>query len=93
MEYAISSREEARAYLQHPILGPRLKECTRLVLLVEGRSIEEIFGLPDDMKFRSSMTLFSQVSDNDGSDDGDIFRRALQKYFGSEPDPLTLERL
>src|SRR5271166_3919505 len=62
MQYAISSREEARAYLQHPVLGSRLKDCTRLVLLVEGRSVEEIFGSPDDMKFRSSMTLFSQVS-------------------------------
>jgi uncharacterized protein (DUF1810 family) len=88
MEFAISSREQARAYLQHPVLGPRLKECTQLVLLVEGRSIEEILGSPDDMKFRSSMTLFSQVSDAD-----DVFRRALEKYFEAIPDPLTLERL
>ena len=88
IEYSISSREEARAYLQHPVLGPRLKECTGLVLRVEGRSIEEIFGSPDDMKFRSSMTLFAQVSHND-----DIFERALQKYFDGVPDPLTLDRL
>jgi len=88
MEYAISSLEEVRAYLQHEVLGPRLKECTRLVLLVEGRSVNEIFGSPDDMKFRSSMTLFSLVSDDD-----DIFQRALQKYFRSVPDPLTLDRL
>lgn len=88
IEYAISSREEAAAYLQHPILGPRLKECTQLVLDVEGRSVEEIFGSPDDMKFRSSMTLFAQVSPDD-----DIFARALQKYFGGAPDQLTLDRL
>jgi uncharacterized protein (DUF1810 family) len=87
MEYAISSREEAQAYLQHPVLGPRLKECTRLVLGVEGRSAEEIFGSPDDIKFRSSMTLFEQVAPHD------IFQLALQKYFGGVPDRLTLERL
>src|SRR4051795_362744 len=60
IEYAISSREEAKAYLRHPVLGPRLEECTRLVLLVEGRTALEIFGSPDDMKFRSSMTLFAK---------------------------------
>jgi len=88
IEYAISSREEAAAYLQHPVLGPRLKECTQLVLDVENRSAEEIFGSPDDMKFRSSMTLFAQVSAGD-----DIFIRALQQYFGGVPDQLTLDRL
>jgi uncharacterized protein (DUF1810 family) len=88
MEFAISSRDEARAYLQHPVLGPRLKECTRLVLQLESRSVEEIFGSPDDMKFRSSMTLFAQVSPED-----DIFLRALDKYFGGAPDRLTLDRL
>ncbi|HET9308652.1 MAG TPA: DUF1810 domain-containing protein [Candidatus Sulfotelmatobacter sp.] len=88
IEFAISSPDEARAYLQHSVLGPRLKECTQLVLLVEGRSVEEIFGSPDDMKFRSSMTLFAQVSPDD-----DIFLRALQKYFGGVPDRLTLDRL
>ena len=88
IEYAISSRAEALAYLQHPLLGPRLKECTRLVLNVEGRSAEEIFGSPDDMKFRSSMTLFAQVSADD-----DIFSRALQQYFHGAPDRLTLDRL
>lgn len=88
MEFAISSRDEARAYLQHPVLGPRLKECTRLVLLVEDRSVDEIFGSPDDLKFRSSMTLFAQVSPED-----DIFLRALEKYFGGVPDRLTLDRL
>jgi uncharacterized protein (DUF1810 family) len=88
IEYAISAIEEAHAYLQHPILGPRLKECTRLVLSVEGRSALEIFGSPDDMKFRSSMTLFAKAARND-----DIFDRALQKYFDGVPDRLTLERL
>ena len=88
LEYAISSREEARAYLQHPILGPRLKECTRLVLGVQGRAVKDIFGSPDDMKFRSSMTLFAQVSPED-----DIFQRALEKYFAGVPDQLTLDRL
>ena len=88
IEYAISSREEAAAYLQHPVLGPRLKECTQLVLDVENRSAEEIFGSPDDMKLRSSMTLFAQVSADD-----DIFIRVLQQYFGGAPDQLTLDRL
>ena len=88
VEYAISSRDEARAYLQHPILGPRLKECTGLVLRVEGRSAFEIFDEPDDMKFRSCMTLFAQVSEDD-----DIFQRALDKYFDGVPDRLTLDRL
>ena len=87
VEYAISGREEARAYSQHPILGPRLKECTRMVVLVENRSAREIFGSPDDMKFRSSMTLFSQVSEDN------IFTRALEKYFQGLPDQMTLDRL
>ena len=88
LKYAICSREEAVAYLHHPVLGPRLKECTRLVLEVEGRSAEEIFGSPDDMKFRSSMTLFAEVSPDD-----DIFARSLQQYFDGAPDQLTLDRL
>jgi len=88
IEYAISSRDEAQAYLQHPVLGHRLKECTQLVLNVNGRSATNIFGTPDDIKFRSSMTLFAQVSRDD-----DIFHRALQKYFEGVPDRLTLDRL
>ena len=88
IEYAISSRDEAQAYLQHPVLGPRLRECTQLVLNVNGRSATDIFGTPDDIKFRSSMTLFAQVSRDD-----DIFHRALQKYFEGVPDRLTLDRL
>ena len=61
-KFAISSRQEAEAYLQHPILGPRLRRCTQLVTEVEGRSIEQIFGYPDDLKFHSSMTLFASTT-------------------------------
>ncbi len=88
VRYAISSREEAAAYSQHLILGPRLRECTQLVMLTEGRSIEQILGFPDDLKFRSSMTLFARASL-----DNEVFRAALRKYFGGEEDPLTVERL
>ncbi len=86
--YGIASRQEAEAYLAHPILGPRLKECTQLVNQIEGRSIEEIFGSPDDMKFRSSMTLFVRAAP-----DNQVFQDALQKYFAGQLDPLTLQRL
>ena len=84
-QYAISSREEAAAYLQHSILGPRLRECTRLVNLIEGRSIEQIFGYPDDLKFRSSMTLFAHATS-----ENEVFTDAVQKYFAGEFDRLTL---
>ncbi len=86
--YGISSRQEAEEYLEHPVLGPRLRECTQLVNLVEGRSIHEILGSPDDMKFRSSMTLFASVAKDD-----QIFKDALEKYFDGELDPLTMELL
>ena len=86
-KFAISSREEAKAYLEHPILGLRLIECTELVNLIEDRTIEQIFGYPDDLKFRSCMTLFANVSDNQ------IFVDALSKYFNGESDPSTLQRL
>lgn len=88
IEFAISGLEEARAYLAHPVLGARLKECTQLVLRVENRSAARIFMSPDDMKFRSCMTLFAQVSPED-----DIFSMALKKYFRGVPDQLTLDRL
>ena len=88
MAFGISSREEAEAYLKHPVLGPRLRECARLVNLVEGRSISQIFGYPDDLKFRSSMTLFASVAL-----DNQVFKAALQTYFAGQPDPVTLERL
>jgi uncharacterized protein (DUF1810 family) len=87
-KFAISSLEEAKAYLEHPILGPRLRECCRLATLIEGRSISEIFGYPDDLKFRSSLTLFAHATN-----ENQIFQDALEKYFKGEFDPLTLERL
>lgn len=86
--YAISSLDEARAYLSHPVLGPRLRECARLVAGLEGRSIVEIFGHPDDLKFRSSMTLFAR-----SAPDEPLFTECLRKYFGGAPDPKTLARL
>jgi len=86
--YGIGSLDEAAAYLAHPILGPRLRECTRLVCQVEGRSISQIFSDPDDLKFRSSMTLFAQAATQEP-----LFEAALQKYFGGQPDRLTLARL
>jgi uncharacterized protein (DUF1810 family) len=86
--YAIGSLAEAAAYLAHPVLGPRLRECTRLANAVEGRSASRIFGFPDDLKFRSSMTLFARASQDNAE-----FLEALEKYFGGEPDPATLSRL
>jgi len=86
--YGISSRQEAEAYLGDPILGPRLTHCTQLVMLVEGHSIEQIFGNPDDLKFRSSMTLFANTAA-----ENKIFKDALQKYFGGKQDQLTINRL
>jgi uncharacterized protein (DUF1810 family) len=85
-KFGIASRAEALAYLDHPVLGPRLRECTTLVNLIEGRSIENIFGYPDDLKFRSSMTLFATVAPGDPA-----FTGALEKYFGGEMDGRTLE--
>ncbi|WP_353146362.1 DUF1810 domain-containing protein [Pollutimonas bauzanensis] len=86
--FAISSLAEAKAYLDHPILGERLRECTRLVSTVQGRSIGQIFGYPDDMKFHSSMTLFSCADTDD-----QVFSGTLRKYFNSELDALTLKCL
>jgi uncharacterized protein (DUF1810 family) len=86
--FALASREEAAAYLDHPVLGPRLRECTRLVNEVEGRDIEEILGYPDNLKFHSSMTLFAHATADDR-----LFVDALRKYFGGAYDPLTLDRL
>jgi uncharacterized protein (DUF1810 family) len=87
-KYAISSRAEAEAYLDHPILRPRLRECTRLVTAVEGRSIGDILGYPDDLKFRSSITLFAHVTS-----DNKLFTDSVEKYFPEGFDPLTLARL
>ena len=80
--YAIGSRNEARAYRAHPVLGPRLLECTQLVLNVDGRTAEQIFSYPDYLKFRSSMTLFGHADSSPN-----IFQNALSKYFGGEADP------
>lgn len=86
--FAIASLEEARAYLTHPTLGTRLRECTKLANQIENRSIGQIFGSPDDLKFRSSMTLFLQAS-QPGSSDHQLFTSAFGKYFHGQPDPLT----
>jgi len=86
--FGIASQQEGEAYLEHAVLGPRLRECTHLVNLIEGRSIHQIFGHPDDLKFRSSMTLFASIAL-----DNQVFKAALQKYFAGQLDPLTLERL
>ena len=88
LRYAIASLEEARAYLSHPILGPRLKECTNLVLHIEGRSAEAIFAHPDDLKFQSSMTLFAHAAPQEK-----LFANALQKYFAGRRDSATLNLL
>ena len=86
--YGILSLQEAAAYLQHPLLGPRLKECTQLVNAVEGHSAQDIFGEIDALKFRSSMTLFAKAAS-----DNQIFINAIEKYFAGEFDALTIERL
>jgi uncharacterized protein (DUF1810 family) len=86
--YAIASLDEARAYAAHEVLGPRLRECAALVVAVEGRSIGEIFGSPDDLKFHSSMTLFARAAT-----DNLVFKDALRKYFGGVEDRATVERI
>ena len=86
--YAINSLDEAAAYLEHPLLGVRLRECTRLVLELAENRIEQIFNYPDNLKFWSSVTLFDQVSG-----DEKLFKDALSKFFGGKPDPLTLDIL
>lgn len=86
--YGIASRAEAAAYLQHALLCARLKECTEAVLAIEDKTPNQIFGYPDDLKFRSSMTLFAEVADA-----GSVFRWALDKFFGGEPDAETLRLL
>jgi uncharacterized protein (DUF1810 family) len=86
--YAIKCREEARRYLKHPVLGSRLRECAAAVLAVEGRSVAEIFGYPDDQKLQSSMTLFASIADP-----GSVFAHVLDKYFHGEQDVRTLHFL
>ncbi len=86
--YAIRDLDEAVAYLEHPLLGRRLLACTEAVMAVDGRSVTEIFGSPDDLKFRSSMTLFAQASAP-----GAPFADALSRYFQGEPDRMTIDML
>jgi uncharacterized protein (DUF1810 family) len=88
IRFAIASLEEARAYLAHPVLGRRLRECAKLALDVEGKTARQIFGAIDEMKLRSSMTLFMTAAP-----DEPLFSRCLEKYFGGRLDPATLEIL
>jgi uncharacterized protein (DUF1810 family) len=88
IRFAIASLDEAKAYLAHPVLGPRLRECARLALDVEGKTAREIFGSIDEMKFRSSMTLFARAAP-----DEEALQRCLDKYFAGRPDPATSARL
>jgi uncharacterized protein (DUF1810 family) len=85
--YAIGSAAQARAYLDHPVLGPRLRACSTALLEVEGRSAEQILGGIDALKLRSSMTLFARVAVDD------LFQRVLDRYYGGETDPETERRL
>jgi uncharacterized protein (DUF1810 family) len=86
--YAIKSIEEAKAYLDHPVLGPRLLECAEAALRLEGLTASEIFGSPDDLKMRSCATLFAAVSPPDS-----VFHRLLEKYYANGPDEKTLRLL
>ncbi len=86
IHYSIKSVQEARAYLEHPVLGARLVECARVLLDVEGRSASAIFGYPDDMKLRSSMTLFASVA----GDPRSVFVQVLDRYFKGERDDATI---
>lgn len=86
--YAITSLEEAKAYLEHPVLGLRLIECTELVNRISGHSVHDIFGWPDDLKFRSSMTLFAKADPENHA-----FKHAIEKYFDGEYDHRTEELL
>ena len=86
--YALASGDEAAAYLAHPVLGARLRECASIVASLDGRTAEDIFGHPDDLKFRSSMTLFADVAPDEG-----VFQACIDKYFDGEADDATLARL
>ncbi|HET6733695.1 DUF1810 domain-containing protein [Mycobacterium sp.] len=88
VRYGIASLEEARAYLAHDILGPRLRECARLVAAIDGRSADDIFGWPDNLKVRSSMTLFAHATDDNAD-----FNAVLEKFYGGEQDPVTVDLL
>lgn len=86
--FGIWSLGEARAYLQHDVLGPRLHECARLVAQIDGSSADDIFGWPDNLKVRSSMTLFAHATDENAD-----FRAVLDKFYAGEEDPATVELL
>jgi uncharacterized protein (DUF1810 family) len=86
--YAILSTDEAAAYLAHPVLGKRLRECAAAVAVHEGRSANAIFGHPDDLKFHSSMTLFADVAPHEA-----VFQDCLDRFFDGMPDAATIERL
>jgi uncharacterized protein (DUF1810 family) len=86
--YAIASLDEAKAYVDHPVLGARLRACTALVLVVEGKSAHAIFGSPDDLKFHSCMTLFTHAAPEQP-----LFRQALERFFRGRQDPYTVARL
>lgn len=86
--YAIHNLDEARAYLAHPVLGPRLIECAEALLALRDASASEIFGRPDDLKLRSSATLFAEAARPES-----VFEQVLERYFGGQPDPLTIERI
>ena len=88
IRFAIASLDEAKAYLAHSVLGARLRECARLTLDVEGNTARDIFGSIDEMKFRSSMTLFARAAPDEG-----LFQRCIDKYFAGAPDPITLGKL
>jgi uncharacterized protein (DUF1810 family) len=88
IRFAIASLDEAKAYLAHPVLGERLRECARLTLDVEGKSARQIFGSIDEMKFRSSMSLFARAAPDES-----LFQRCIDKYFGGGSDPATLAKL
>lgn len=87
-DFAIGSRQEAEAYLQHPVLGPRLCDCSRLLADVQGRTAHQVLGTPDDLKCRSSMTLFAAVAT-----DNAVFEEVLQKYFAGERCEYTIDFL
>jgi uncharacterized protein (DUF1810 family) len=88
LHYGVASLAEARAYLAHDVLGPRLRECARLVASIDGQSVEDIFGFPDDLKVRSSMTLFARATDDNAA-----FIAVLDKFYNGEEDPVTVAAL
>lgn len=88
VRYAINSREEAQAYLDHPVLGTRLRQCASTLLAVQGKTANEIMGFPDDLKLKSSMTLFAALPSADP-----LFQQVLDRYYGGELDDKTLKIL